>query len=220
MELENTLENTLENILEKNKEDKEYEFSWIVFKGSLLLLENTNINLLMDETSDKLNKTHKNNNFSDIPFIIKDFFVNNIENISRLSLISENANTTYKIYNSIRTFKKMLKEVNLFTDNFYFNLLQVTSTYIENNFNPYNKTKHYIKNICLIPNTSIKERNISLINLLNVALELKATILFDFIRNEIDFKDYLISKNISEPLLTKLISTSTTKIFNKKYITK
>ena len=36
----------------------------------------------------------------------------------------------------------------------------------------------------------------------------------------IDFKDYLISKNISEPLLTKLISTSTTKIFNKKYITK
>ena len=77
-----------------------------------------------------------------------------------------------------------------------------------------------IKNICLIPNTSIKERNISLINLLNVELELKATILFDFIRNEIDFKDYLISKNISEPLLTKLISTSTTKIFNKKYITK
>ena len=101
---------SLESILNTNNIDKEYEFYWIIFKNNIIYLNSKEINNDVNKLSIILNKMQKNKEYNDIKINISNFLLTHLENMCNISLISNNADNIYKVYNLTNSWIKIENE--------------------------------------------------------------------------------------------------------------
>jgi len=213
---------SLESILNTNNIDKEYEFYWIIFKNNIIYLNSNEINNDVNKLSIILNKMQKNKEYNDIKINISNFLLTHLENMCNISLISNNADNIYKVYNLTNSWIKIesdfLNKYNDYISNgnvkniISYDLLIVMNNYIKNNYEMYDNTKNYVTQIIL----SIiggEDYNIYLNKLFIVCIKKNAVSLFDLIRKHVDLKKYIKDiLNINDKEVNKYINMSSNKL--------